>query len=207
LENITDTLISRSTRVKRILSQPVSTTDLVTANEPIDNLIKEGGEDFYNYVNRIGLATDPGLIVLSSIHHYYYDTEELNNARTVINLKELNKIKQIRSFLQSQLPFMPSKCNFLGFFVNNTKVDRYALSDRSYILANKMRSDDIENSIVSRFSFINMLYGLLDSKTNTYLSEFSVTSLLRDNSFKVMDMTEFNGLTFFHSQKIGHIYN
>jgi hypothetical protein len=207
LENITDTLISRSTRVKRILSQPVSTTDLVTANEPIDNLIKEGGEDFYNYVNRIGLATDPGLIVLSSIHHYYYDTEELNNARTVINLKELNKIKQIRSFLQSQLPFMPSKCNFLGFFVNNTKVDRYTLRNSSSFLANKMRSDDIENSIVSRFSFINMLYGLMDSKTNTYLSESSVTSLLRDNDFKVLDMTDFNGLTFFHSQKIGHTYN
>jgi hypothetical protein len=207
LENITDLQLTNRIRTETNLRLPVRSINLVSANEAIDNLIKEGGEDFYNYVNKIGLATDPGLIVLSSIHHYFYDTEELNNARTVINLKELNKIRQIRSFLQSQLPFMPSKCNFLGFFVNNTKVDRYALRNSSSFLANKMRSDEIENSIVSRFSFINMLYGLLDSKTNTYLSEFSVTSLLRDNGFKVMDMTEFNGLTFFHSQKVGDIYN
>ena len=207
MENITDTLITKNIRAKANLSLPIRSIDLVAANEAVDNLITEGGEDFYNYVNRIGLATDPGLIVLSSIHHYFYDTEEMNNARTVINLKELNKIKQIRSFLQSQLHFMPLKCNFLGFFVNNIKVDKYALRDSSSFLANKMRSDEIENSIVSRFSFINMLYGLLDSKTNTYLSEFSVTSLLRDNGFKVMDMTEFNGLTFFHSQKVGDIYN
>jgi hypothetical protein len=207
LENITDIQIIKRTWTETNLRLPVRSIDLVVANEAIDNLIKEVGEDFYNYVNRIGLATDPGLIVLSSIHHYFYDTEEMNNARTVINLKELNKIKQIRSFLQSQFHFMPSKCNFLGFFVNNIKVDRYALRDSSSLLANKKRSDDIENSISSRFPFINMLYGLMDSKTNTYMSESSVTLLLKDNGFKVMDMTEFNGFTFFHSQKVGHIYN
>jgi hypothetical protein len=207
LENITDIQITNRTRTETNLRLPKRSIDLVTANEAVDNLITEGGEDFYNYVNRIGLATDPDLIVLSSIHSYFYDTEEMNNARTVINLKELNKIKQIRSFLQSHLHFIPPKCNFLGFFVNNTKVDRYALRDSSSLLINKKRSDEIENSIISRFPFINMLYGLMDSKANTYMSESSVTLLLKDNGFKVMDMTEFNGLTFFHSQKVGHIYN
>ncbi len=207
MENITDIQITNRTRTETNLRLPKRSIDLVTANEAVDNLITEGGEDFYNYVNRIGLATDPDLIVLSSIHSYFYDTEEMNNARTVINLKELNKIKQIRSFLQSHLHFIPPKCNFLGFFVNNTKVDRYALRDSSSLLINKKRSDEIENSIISRFPFINMLYGLMDSKANTYMSESSVTLLLKDNGFKVMDMTEFNGLTFFHSQKVGHIYN
>jgi hypothetical protein len=47
----------------------------------------------------------------------------------------------------------------------------------------------------------------MDLKTNTYMSEASVTSLLKDYGFKVVDMTETNGLTFFHSRKVGGIKN
>jgi uncharacterized protein YlbG (UPF0298 family) len=181
--------------------------DSVVANEGVEKLIAEGGEGFYNYVNSIGLATDPNLIVLSSMHDYYYDAEELNNVKTIINLKELNKIKQIRSFLKSHLYFLSPKCNFVGLFVNNAKVDRYALKYGSSFLLNIKRSEDIENSIVSRSPFINMLYSIMDAKTNAYMSESNVTSLLKDFGFKVKDMTEHNGLTYFHSQKVGENFN
>jgi len=87
------------------LSLSVKSTDLVVADEAVDNLITEGGEDFYNYVKSIGLAKDPDLIVLSSRHGYYYDVHEMKNVRTVINLKELNKIKQIKSLFKSYLHF------------------------------------------------------------------------------------------------------
>jgi len=141
------------------------------------------------------------MIVLSSLHHYFYDAEELNNVKTVINLKELNKIREIRNHLQSNLDSLPPKCNFVGYFVNNTKVGRYSLRVSSTLSGTGKRSDDLDNSIISRFPFINMLYGMLDSKTNTFMSETSVKSLLEDNGFKIIDMTEYNGLTFFHSQK------
>jgi hypothetical protein len=39
------------------------------------------------------------------------------------------------------------------------------------------------------------------------MSERSVTLLLEDFGFRVLDMTEFNGLTFFHSQKVRNTYN
>ena len=126
--------------------------DFATANEVVDNLITEGGNDFYNYVDRIGLVNDPNLIVLSSVHHYYYDADEMKNVKTIVNLKELNKIKQIRSFLQSHLYTMPPGCNFVGFFANNAKVDRYALRYSSSLLLNMKKSEDIENGIVSRIS-------------------------------------------------------
>ena len=109
------------------LSFPERLIDKAMANEAVDNLITEGGEDFYNYVNRIGLAKDPNLIVLSSRHSYFYDTEELNNAKTVINLKELNQIKQIKNLLH----FLPTSCNFIGCFVNNKKSERYILRNSS----------------------------------------------------------------------------
>jgi Na+/H+ antiporter NhaD/arsenite permease-like protein len=181
--------------------------DFASANEVIDNLFTEGGNDFYNYLDRIGLVNDPNLIVLSSVHHYYYDADEMKNVKTIVNLKELNKIKQIKSFLQSHLYTMPPGCNFVGFFVNNTKVARYALRYSSSLLLNMKKSEDIENGIVSQFPVINMIYGLMDWKTNKYVSESGVTILLKEFGFTVLDMTEINGRTYFHSQKAGGIYN
>jgi hypothetical protein len=189
------------------LSLPVKSIDLIVADEAVDNLITEGGEDFYNYVNSIGLAKDPDLIVLSSRRGYYYDVQEMKNVKTVINLKELNKIKQIKSLFKSYLHFLPNSCNFIGCFVNNKKVERFVLRSSSDFIENKKCSDAIELGIFSSYPFINMLYSIMDLRTNTYMSEKSVTLLLKDYGYRVMDMTEFNGRTFFHSQKVRNSFN
>jgi hypothetical protein len=175
--------------------------DLGTIKEPIDIIIEEGYESLYNYVEWIGLAKEPDLIVLSSKHHYYYDPKEMNSFKTVINLKELNKIKQIKSFLNSFLHFMPEKSNFVGCFIDNEKINGYVLRNLSNSYSDKNNFNDLENGIVSRFPFINMLYSILDSKTNNYMSKKGISILLKEFDFKVMDMTEYNGFTFFHAQK------
>lgn len=183
--------------------QPVKSFDEVLVNGGIDKLVTEGGESFYNYVDSRGLSEDPSLIVLSSDHHYYYDFEEMNNVRTVVNLKELNRIKEIRSFLHSHLHFLPQRCNFLGCFVNNKKIERYTLRINLTAGEKVRNSDNEELGIVSRFPFINMLYSVMDLKTNAYMSENSVTHMLGVHGFKIMEMKEVNGLTYFHSQKVG----
>ena len=196
-----------SSSTKTYSEQPARSTLMVIANEAIDNLITEGGEGFYNYVDSRGLSKDSSLIVLSSRHHYYYDYEEMNNAKTVVNLKELNQIKEIKSLLHSHLHFLPEKCNFVGCFVNNRKIERYTLR-KSVTPKEKIRdSDDVELGIVSRFPFLNMLYSYMDSKTNNYLSEESVALMLGAHGFKIMNMEEVNGLTFFHSRKIENSFN
>lgn len=205
MENLTDSIITKGTEAN--LSLPVSSIDMVVASEAVDNLISEGGEGFYNYVNRIGLANDSNLIVLSSQHKYYYDSEEIDKVRTVINLKELNLIKQISSLLHSHLRFLPLRCNFVGCFVNNEKTDRYALRKSSCYNEKIKNNDKVELGIISRFPFINMLYSIMDSRTNKYMSERLVTSMLSVHGFKVIDMTELNGLTYFHSQKVSKIFN
>ena len=205
MENITDSIITKGTEAN--LSLPVSLIDMVVASEAVDNLISEGGDSFYNYVNRIGLANDSNLIVLSSQHKYYYDSEEIDKVRTVINLKELNLIKQISSLLHSHLRFLPLRCNFVGCFVNNEKTDRYALRKSSCYNEKIKNNDKVELGIISRFPFINMLYSIMDSRTNKYMSEGLVTSMLSVHGFKVIDMTELNGLTYFHSQKVSKIFN
>jgi len=197
----------KGNRTKAYTDQGDALINLVVANEAIDNLITEGGEGFYNYVDSRGLSDDPNLIVLSSTHHYYYDAEEISRAKTIVKLKELNRIKELSVLLNSQLPFLPAHCNFVGCFVDNKKVERFALR-KNFTPREKIRnSDNQELGIVSRFPFMNMLYSFMDSRTDTYMSEQSVTIMLGNYGFKVLNMTDVNGLTFFHSQKVSELYN
>jgi len=168
----------------------------------VDILIAEGGESFYNYVDWLGLLKDPDLIVLPSQRHYYYDGEELNNVKTLINMKELNQINQIKNFLHSIYKIIPQKSNFIGYFVDNKKINGYVLRNSSSSHQREKNINDIENGIVSTVPFMNRLFSILDSKTNTYLSKSSVTFMLEDFGFKVMDMTLIDGFTYFHSQKV-----
>ena len=176
--------------------------DLSKNNPVFEILTAEGCENFISYIEWLGLAKDPNLIVLSSIYHYYYDAEEMNNVNAVINLKELNQIKQINSFLHTIFHILPQKSHFIGCFVDNKKINGFSLKNNSSSYLDTKSIDDIENGIVSRIPFLNMLYSFLDSKINKYMSARSVTLLLENHGFKVEDMTELNGLTYFHSQKV-----
>jgi hypothetical protein len=204
---ITNPIKAQRSQIKAYPGQQVESIDMAVASEAIDKLITEGGDSFYNYVDSRGLSNDSSLIMLSSTHHYYYDYNEMNNAKTVVNLKELNLIKEIKSLFYSQLHFLPYSCNFVGCFVNNKKIDRYALRKDLTGRENVRNSDNMELGIVSRFRFINMLYSMMDSKTNNYLSEENVASMLGVHGFTVIDMKEVNGLTFFHSQKTNNNIN
>lgn len=188
-------------------SHTLGSLELVISNDAINNLFAEGGNYFYNYVNRIGLVNDPDMIVLSSLHSYFYDNEEMNKAKTVVNLTELNQIKDLKDLLQSSLLFLPQQCNYVGCFVNNDKYGSYELRNSSSNSINRKTSDDVELGIVSRYPFINMLYRKMDFKTNAYMSERSVTLMLAIYGFKVLDMSEADGITYFHSKKINDTYN
>ncbi len=147
-------------------------------NEAIDLLIAEGGKNFYSYVEWLGLADQPDLIVLSSEHHYYYDSEEMKSVSTIINLKELNQIKDIKTFLDSFLNYLPQKSNFVGCFTDNEKINGYELKYRSSG-ENKRGKDSIEHGIISSFPFVNMLYSLLDSRVYNYMSKTKISQIDR----------------------------
>ena len=204
---ITDLVKTQRPQTKTYPGQPVNSFDLDMPNEALDKLITEGGAGFYNYVDFCGLSMDSSLIVLSSRHHYYYDSEEMNNAKTVVNLKELNQIKEIKALLHSHLHFLPTGCNFVGCFVNNKKIERYTDREDSTTADNVGNSDNMELGIVSRFPFLNMLYSFMDSKTEAYMSVESVNQMLDLHGFKVLNMKEINGLTYFHSKKVTKTFN
>ena len=206
MANLTNILLNPADSSNPSLINPEALLNFNTSSEAIDLLLEEGGESFFNYVNWLGLSDEPDLIVLSSKHHYYYDPEEMNNTRTVINLKELNKIKDIKPFLHSCLNFLPAESNFIGCFTDNEKINGYELRKQSMAYPDKNREDELEYGIVSRFPFINMLYSMIDSKTNNYISKKSIALLLKEFDFKVIDMIESDGFTFFHARKF-NTYN
>lgn len=194
-------------RIKRnlsILSSPVLRSN---NSEAVTNLIAEGGDSFYNYVEWIGLLKDPDLIVLSSFHHYFFENEDMKNTKTIINLKQLNLIKEIDLFFHSIFKIAPPKSNFIGCFLDSKIQYEYAINNMlsQYHATNNI--DPFENGIKSRNAFLNTVYNLLDSKTDRYLTESNVISLLKRQGFKVMDMTKLNGLTYFHSQKSMDLMN
>lgn len=179
-----------------------SSIDLIGKSRVFEILAAEDRENFVNYIEWRGLAKDQNLVVLSSQHHYYYDAEEMKNVSTVINLKELNQIKHIKNFLHSIFHILPHRSNFIGCFVDNKKINGYILRNGPSSVHDRRSYNEVENGIVSRIPFINMLFSFMDSKTNKYMSQRSVSLLLEGHGFKVMDMTELNGLTYFHAQKI-----
>lgn len=190
--------LSYHTGSASIHSRPVNLQDSGTK---LDTLTTEGGSAFLEYINRLGLAREQDIIVLSFRQHFYFDAEEMKRARTLVNLTDLNKITRVTDFFRSCYMIMPQKGNLLGRFIDNNENGRYKLNSNSSAFTEGDYFDDIENAIFSRIPFINRLYSILDSRTNAWMSRSSVSILLQDYGFKVIDMTVVNGHTYFHAKK------
>ncbi len=96
-----------------------------------DALFAEGGLNFYNYIRRLGLESDPDIVVISSLRHFYYDAEEMIKVKALVNLTELNQVKRIVDFLHTCYQIMPQKSYLIGCFVDNKKIPRYRLRNNS----------------------------------------------------------------------------
>lgn len=165
-------------------------------------LVEEGHEDFYNYLDWLGLAKSHHLLILTSSHHYYFEVEDLKSIKTVVNLNKLNNIKSIREFLQGIYNVLPLKCYFIGSFTDNKKQNGF-FSSKKTPGPGRVDGEDFnpESDSGPWNSFLNLLYGIIDMRTNRYLTEKGVKTYLEETGLKILDMTEFNGLTYFCTQK------
>jgi len=149
-------------------------------NNPVfENLLAEGGENFYHYINWLGFGKDPNLMILSSIHHYYYDFNDLKGIKTLINLKKLNEINHIDTFLGNVFRVLPSKANFIGCFKDN-----------------KIRGG-IGAPFYQSFKLLNNLINVINSRTDKFMTRKDVIKLLEAHDFRIVDMTEISNITFF----------
>ena len=176
--------------------------NVVTEKNPFIEKNASGiNETFKNYLEKLHLVNDTNTLVLSSSSHYYYESEELKKVKTLVNLKQLNHITQLNEFLNSIFCILPPESYLIGCFSDNKNQYRF-LSD-SHKPQNKIAGqfDLVENGISSRIPLLNMIYSIMDTRTNRYMTKTSVKLHLEGAEMKVLDMTEINGLIFFCAQK------
>jgi hypothetical protein len=170
-------------------------------NPALEKLVKGDYKIYSDYLEWLGLMSDPNIIVLSPSRHYYYDDEDLKGVTTILNLKHLNHIKEVREFLQTINQMLPGSSYFIGSFID--KRNHHGLFSNSEKPERQWNVDPVENGIASRFPLLNMIYDFMDSRTNNRnMTSRSVSLLLESNGMKIIDVTEINGITFFCAQKV-----
>lgn len=148
----------------------------------IINMIAEGGQSFFNYLKDLGLSKETNLMVLSSKHHYYYDESDLKSVKTLVNLKKLNLIKHPDTFLHTLFRILPHDAGFIGCFY-----DRKAMAGNHFFQTSRM---------------INRFINILDSRTDRSMDRNEVSELLLSHGFKIIDMSEIDGDTYFYSKPV-----
>ena len=151
-------------------------------NPVFDNLIAEGGENFVHYLGWLGLTKETNLLVLSSRHHFYYDHDDLKGVNILVNLRKLNQVKHLDSFLHVIFRVLPPKAAFVGCFSDSRSHSRNG------------------SSFYHSTRIYNRFINFLDSKVDREMSKNDIRELLSSHGFKIVDMAEINGMTYFTAQ-------
>ena len=154
---------------------------------------------FLEYIEWLDLLPGSNIIVLPDLYHYYYDSEDLEEVETVINLKPLNSEKRLDKFLESIASSLPSNGNLVGCFVDHIKSNGKPVKTQSGRNHNLAHADLIENGIISSYRVFNRIISLVDSRIFRNLTEKDVRSLLNSSGFIVKNITEKNGIYYFHA--------
>lgn len=152
-----------------------------TVSSPVlEKMIMEGGIDFYNYLRWIGLSEQPNIMVLTSMRQYYYDHNDLKNIGVLINMKKLNQVTHLESFIHTLFRLLPYQSAFVGCFCNPSE----------------------ERSEVARERSVKFFHGFRSAgcRAGRSLTRISVANMLNNNGFILKDMTDINGLAYFWAQ-------
>ncbi len=154
-----------------------------------------------DYLDRLGLVKESGMLVIPSSRHYFYDAEDMKGIRTVITLRQLNYIREVRDFLKQITGLLPAKSNFIGCFIDNRAQGTGSEKNNNSSGQVSDKTEAYENGIESRIPFINRMYSIIDFRTNRYLTRRAVTNLLKESGLELVSMTDINGFTYFHARK------
>lgn len=150
----------------------------------IVTMIAEDGNNFFRYLKDLGLSRENDLVVLSSRHHYFYDENELKHVKTLVNLRKLNRIKYLDEFLYTLVQVLPPDTKFVGCFSD------FEVSEKSEI------------SFLRPIKHLGYKISNFYSGTEKILNKNRVSEILESFGFKIIDMTEMNGLTYFCAQNL-----
>jgi len=184
-----------------MLFQQSSALNDASNNKLFSELSVESRGDLIGYLNQLGVSDVSGLLVIPSTRHYFYNAEDIKGVKTILNLKQLNHVSDVKGFLQNIFYLLPDSSRFVGSFVDNKAQNGFSDKYHNRAMSLSERTDAYENGIESRIPFINRLYSLIDFKTNAYLTRRTVSAYIQDSGLQLLSMTDMNGLTYFCSQK------
>ena len=170
-------------------------------NEICEILLNEGGESLYNYVEWLGLLNSKDLIVLSSQRHYFYTEDDIRRTGTIVNLKQLNQIRNLDTLIESIFKVMSDYANFVGCFAETGRNSEVGSNGRNGNGGQSYNEDAIEHGIISRIPIVNMIYNFIDAKTNRHLNREEVRNMFSNHGLKILDMTDLDGLVYFCARK------
>jgi hypothetical protein len=158
-------------------------------------------EDFINYLAQQDLVGETGMLVIPSNRHFFYDAEDMRKVKTVVSLKQLNHIREMKDFLKTIADLLPQSSNFIGCFIDNKAHSGFSDEYSNFTGSELNQAETYENGIESRIPFINRMYSFIDSRTNRYLTRRRVKNLLEECGLQVVEMTNLHGMTYFYTQK------
>ncbi len=159
--------------------------------------------DLISFLNGVGVADTLRMLVIPATRHYYYDEEDMVGINTVVSLRPLNHIRELRNFLRKVSEMLDGGSSLIGCFTDNRMYNGFSVKYSNLPQGMSDKAEAYENGIESRIPFINRMYSFIDMKTNRYLTVRTVTNLLHENDLELSGMTEINGLTFFHAKRRG----
>lgn len=190
----------RDQAVTRVSPRKLSLRDsgLTHLFNELDVEVRQG---LIDYLDRMGLVKESGMLVIPSTRHYFYDDEDMKGIRTVITLRQLNYIREVRDFLKQITGLLPVKSNFIGCFIDSRSQGTSADKNSNGSGPVSDKTEAYENGIESRIPFINRMYSIIDFRTNRIMTRRAVANLLKESGLELVGMTEINGLTYFHARK------
>jgi hypothetical protein len=177
--NLSETELIKIQVADKIYNRKQSFVTPPVLNPVREKLLAEGGDDFLSYLGRRGFMQESDLLVLSSKHHFYYDQNDLAGVRVLVNIKKLNYIKHLDSFLHVIFRILPSEARFIGCFSDSKN--------------GKTNGSPFHHTKIFYKKFIDFL----DARTDRTMTRNEVEEILDSHGFRIVDMTEINGLTYF----------
>jgi len=201
-QTFTSSQVDIRSETNNMIYRQTSALNDASNSQLFSEMSAESRSDLFGYMNQLGVSDVSGLLVFPSSHHYFYNAEDLKGVKTILNLKQLNHVRDIKGFLQNIFFLLSDSSRFVGSFVDNKAQNGFSDKYHNRVKSLSERTDAYENGIDSRIPFINRLYSMIDFKTNTYLTWRSVSNIIQESGLQLMSMTALNGLTYFCTQKV-----
>jgi len=194
----------KTTRIKNSVYYKTTPVKDAYSGYLYKQLSAEGCEDFYNYIDWLDLVKDLNVIVLPKTNYYYYIQEDLKNTKTLINLKPLNRIKDVKSFLENIFSILPDYSFLTGCYDNNNIMKPQVDVEQKYMEGESDKNNSTGNDYQNMYKdswLYNRIKRIFNSGANRQLTKTSTISLMKEAGFTVLDITGLNGRTYFCVQK------